>query len=201
MKLNIQRETLLTPLLYVIGAVEKRQTKPILANLLLRGERTGITLSATDLEIEIVAYLNEIPEEIGAVTLPARKLLDICRNLPERAEIELSEIDNKILIKSERSRFACVYPFPCLEIAGPVQLLLVILGVSPLVDQQLDGYRCDQYTPHLENPIPSFKCHKGMKLCNIVGPPGLEPGTKVVSGCVQVIVPIGVVAKTFSEKF
>jgi DNA polymerase-3 subunit beta len=119
MKISIQRETLLTPLLYVVGAVERRQTKPILAHLLLRGERTGISLSATDLEIEIIAYLDEIPEETGAVTLPARKLLDICRNLPERAEIELSEIDNKILIKSARSRFTLstlpVSDFPILE--------------------------------------------------------------------------------------
>jgi DNA polymerase-3 subunit beta len=119
MKISIQRETLLTPLLYVVGAVERRHTKPILAHLLLKGEQTGISLSATDLEIEIIAYLDEIPQEIGAVTLPARKLLDICRNLPEKAEIELSEIDNKILIKSARSKFILttlpVSDFPILE--------------------------------------------------------------------------------------
>jgi DNA polymerase-3 subunit beta len=119
MKISIQREALLTPLLYVVGAIERRQTKPILAHLLLRGEQTGISLSATDLEIEIITYLDEIPEEIGTVTLPARKLLEICRNLPEGATIELSKIDNQILIKSAKSRFMLstfpVDDFPLLE--------------------------------------------------------------------------------------
>ena len=119
MKINLTRETLLNPLQYVIGAVERRQTKPILANVLLKGNSEGISLTATDLEIEIVAYLKEIPEETGEVTLPARKLLDICRNLPDGAKIDLSTIENKIVIKSAKSRFTLVTlpasDFPILE--------------------------------------------------------------------------------------
>ena len=119
MKIKVKREILLNPLQYVIGAVERRQTKPILANVLIKGDQSGISLTATDLEIEIVAYLREIPEEGGEITLPARKLLDICRKLPDGARVELSTGDDKTVIRSAKSRFVLstlpASDFPVLE--------------------------------------------------------------------------------------
>ncbi|MBL4762693.1 MAG: DNA polymerase III subunit beta [Gammaproteobacteria bacterium] len=105
MKFTSNRDTLLKPLQQIIGAVERRQTLPALGNILLRTTETGLTLTATDLEVELVATVdNEIITQ-GEITLPARKFLDIIRALPENAVLDF-ELDNeKIHIKSGRSKF------------------------------------------------------------------------------------------------
>lgn len=119
MKFTIQREDLLKPLQQVIGAVERRQTVPILANVLLRVDPTGLFLTATDLEIELVANSGINADIPGETTLPGRKLLDICRALPEKSRIEIEAKDEKAQLKSGRSRFslACLPAgnFPALE--------------------------------------------------------------------------------------
>lgn len=106
MKFMIDRETLLKPLQLVAGVVERRQTLPILANILLRIKKRELSLTGTDLEVEMIGRVNlEHPAEAGEITVPARKLMDICRSLPEQALLEIYMDGNKLFIKSGRSRF------------------------------------------------------------------------------------------------
>ncbi|MGB5677548.1 MAG: DNA polymerase III subunit beta [Gammaproteobacteria bacterium] len=106
MKFQIQRDDLLIPLQKIIGAVEKRQTMPALSNILVKAENNTISLTATDLEIELVTTLGMVADEPGETTLPARKLLDICRALPDESNISVSVDSDKAMVKSGRSRFS-----------------------------------------------------------------------------------------------
>ncbi len=106
MKIIINREKLLPPLGQVIGAVERRQTIPILANVLLSSRNGILTLTSTDLEIEMIATVESVSGgEDFQTTLPARKLFDICKALPEASDIDFDIADNKVTLKSGRSRF------------------------------------------------------------------------------------------------
>lgn len=105
MKFQIIREDLLNPLQQIIGAVEKRQTMPALSNVLIRASKDGLSLTATDLEIELQANINMMVDEEGDITVPARKLLDICKALPTESEIKFSVDQQKALVQSGRSRF------------------------------------------------------------------------------------------------
>lgn len=105
MKLLIDRETILKPLQHVIGVVERRQTLPVLGNLLIEADKDHLVITATDLEVEIKAGCKNPVKEPGRVTVPARKLLDICKALPENSQIQLSATDARVQIKSAKSRF------------------------------------------------------------------------------------------------
>ena len=106
MKTTVKREELLDPLQKVIGAVERKQTLPILGHVLLQSNNGKTALTATDLEIELTARLNKIDGgDDFATTLPARKLLDIVKALPEQSDITLISEDGKIRITAGRSRF------------------------------------------------------------------------------------------------
>jgi DNA polymerase-3 subunit beta len=106
MKLTIGREKLLNLLQRVVGVVEKRQTLAILGNVLLRAEGQTLELVATDLEMELTARgALEKPQASGMATAPARKLLDICRQLPEGAEIRLDAGEDRLLVQAGKSRF------------------------------------------------------------------------------------------------
>ena len=105
MKFNINREELLPALQTISGVVERRQTLPILSNVLLRTTKEGLLLTGTDMEVEL---MTSVPGDFGEneeTTLPARKLLDICRTLPEGAEISLSVRSDKAVLTSGKSRF------------------------------------------------------------------------------------------------
>lgn len=105
MKLTAGREVLLKPLQAVIGVVERRQTMPILANVLLAAKDGRVAITATDLEVELVASAEVDVGTAGEITVPGRKLLDICRALPEGAEIALSQSGEKLAVRSGKSRF------------------------------------------------------------------------------------------------
>jgi DNA polymerase-3 subunit beta len=119
MKFQIEKENLLNPLQQIIGAVEKRQTMPALSNVLLRATENSLALTATDLEIELISQIDMVVDEPGEITVPARKLLDICKSLPNEALINFMVSDSKAVIKSGRSRFSLVTlpanDFPALE--------------------------------------------------------------------------------------
>ena len=106
MHITLQREDILKPLSYVAGVVEKRQTLPILSFVLLRQEDGEVTFTGTDLEVEIVARVKTERSANGELTLPARKLLDICRALPEGAVIDIRKDGEKVSVKSGKSRFS-----------------------------------------------------------------------------------------------
>ena len=105
--LKSQRDALLGPLQAVSGIVEKRHTLPILANVLLEKSGDVLTLVASDIEIEITTRNAPVSGEgDGAVTVGARKLLDILRSLPESAEVSLDLEDKRLLVKAGKSRFS-----------------------------------------------------------------------------------------------
>ena len=107
MKLVIAREDLLKPLSLVAGVVERRQTLPILSNILLAHEGDSLLLTGTDLEVELQGRVQlEAAGKSGAITVPARKLMDICKTLPDEAGIEIEQDGDKVRIKSGRSRFS-----------------------------------------------------------------------------------------------
>ncbi len=105
MKFSAPRETLLEPLQAVIGVVERRQTMPVLANVLLVAGDDGLSVTATDLEVELVASVDVKVEKGGEITVPGRKLLDICRALPDGANVSFSLSGDKVTVRSGRSRF------------------------------------------------------------------------------------------------
>lgn len=105
MKFEVSRDTLLEPLGAIQGVIERRQTLPILANVLLRIENGRLTLTATDMEIELVSGTQVEAEGPGETTLPARKLMDICRTLQPDARVSISIENQKALVRSGRSRF------------------------------------------------------------------------------------------------
>ncbi|MCO6523776.1 MAG: DNA polymerase III subunit beta, partial [Candidatus Schmidhempelia sp.] len=88
MKFIIDREKLLKPLQQVSAPLSSRPTLPILGNILLQVSDNMLSLTGTDMEIEMIARipLNE-GNESGATTVPARKFVDICRSLPNSAEM------------------------------------------------------------------------------------------------------------------
>ena len=106
MQFTIQREALLKPLQLVAGVVERRQTLPVLSNVLLVVDGNTLSLTGTDLEVELVGRIQlEEAAEAGEITVPARKLMDICKSLPDDAALSFKLEDNKAVIKAGRSRF------------------------------------------------------------------------------------------------
>lgn len=106
MKFSAPREALLEPLQAVIGVVERRQTMPVLANVLLVAtEGSGLSVTATDLEVELVASVDVPVEKSGEITVPGRKLLDICRALPDGATVSFSLSADKVTVRCGKSRF------------------------------------------------------------------------------------------------
>lgn len=126
MHFTIQREALLKPLQLVAGVVERRQTLPVLSNVLLVVQDHQLSLTGTDLEVELVGRVAlEDASEPGEITVPARKLMDICKSLQPDALIDIRLDDQKVVIKSGRSRFSLstlpANDFPTVE-EGPGSL-------------------------------------------------------------------------------
>ncbi|MDZ7734980.1 MAG: DNA polymerase III subunit beta [Gammaproteobacteria bacterium] len=120
MKFSIEREQLLPALQVIGGVVERRQTLPILANTLLMVDEGQLSLTATDMEVELVVRLALEGGAAGETTLPARKLLDICRTLPDAAELNFDIEGDRAKLKSGRSRFTLAslpaQEFPATEV-------------------------------------------------------------------------------------
>jgi DNA polymerase-3 subunit beta len=105
MKFSAEREAMLLPLQAVIGVVERRQTMPILSNVLVTANANGLTITATDLEVELSATGNIQVQDTGEITIPGRKLLDIVKALPEKANVTFAVEGERVLIRSGKSRF------------------------------------------------------------------------------------------------
>lgn len=105
MKFQTKRETLLKPVQAVMGVVERRQTMPILSNVLLAAEGGELRVTGTDLEVELVSGIALDAAQDGEVTVPGRKLLDILKALPDDAMIEASREKDRLVIRSGKSRF------------------------------------------------------------------------------------------------
>jgi len=130
MEVTIQRETLLKPLQMIGGVVERRHTLPILANVLVTAEDNRLSLTATDLEVELIGNIPlEDDFSAGSITVSARKLLDICRTLPEGAVLQATLESNHLILRSGKSRFMLTtlpaQDFPNVE-ESPFSLQLTI---------------------------------------------------------------------------
>jgi DNA polymerase III subunit beta len=106
MKATIERATLLKSLGHVQSVVERRNTIPILSNVLIEAAADGsIRLTATDLDLQIVESVQAAVERAGAITVPAHTFFDIMRKLPEGSQVLLDAADGKMLVQAGRARF------------------------------------------------------------------------------------------------
>ena len=140
MKLSINRETLMEPLQKVLGAIDKRQTMPVLAHVLMECGKEGCVMTATDLEISLRARMKVPVDQPGSTALPARKLFDICKSLPEDIQIDIRVEGDKANIRAGRTRFslACLpaVDFPKLEnIAAGQEFVISQAVLKKLLDQ------------------------------------------------------------------
>tara|TARA_Y100000590_G_scaffold465704_1_gene638785 strand:- start:174 stop:1271 length:1098 start_codon:yes stop_codon:yes gene_type:complete len=106
MKIEVKTENLLKCLQSTIGVVERKQTMPILANVLINVADEKLSITATDLEVELIATTTVSSADNGSFTIPGRKLLDICRALPITSDLLLQQDESKISISSKRSKFS-----------------------------------------------------------------------------------------------
>jgi len=105
MKFSIQRESLLQPISQVVGVVERRQTLPVLANFLIEAKGKRLSVTGTDMEVELITSVEAQVESEGQVTVPARKLVDIVRMLPEEVKIMAVLEGDKMTVSSGRGRY------------------------------------------------------------------------------------------------
>jgi DNA polymerase III subunit beta len=132
MKLTAAREEFLAPLQSVIGVVERRQTMPVLANVLLSARENRLSVTGTDLEVELVATSPVGVQQAGDITVPGRKLLDIFRSLPEKTPVTLSTEGERVSLRGGRSRFTLsslpAAEFPVIEEINAQQTLSLEQG-------------------------------------------------------------------------
>ncbi|GAB3387627.1 DNA polymerase III subunit beta [Lysobacter fragariae] len=105
MRFSLQREVFLKPLAQVVNVVERRQTLPVLANLLVQVKSGQLSLTGTDLEVEMVSRIAVDDAQDGETTIPARKLFEIVRALPDGSKVTVSQAAEKITVQAGRSRF------------------------------------------------------------------------------------------------
>ena len=140
MQITISRQQFLKPLVQVSGAIERKHTLPILSNVLLVVENGQLSMTGTDLEIELVSGVF-VGDDIAdtKLTLPAKKLLDICKSLPDGSDITLSLQEHQLLLTSGKSRFSLTTlsadDFPNLEQwDGEVEFQLTRLELRKLLE-------------------------------------------------------------------
>jgi len=142
MRLTIERTALLRSLGHVQSVVERRNTIPILSNVLMRAEDGKLSLTATDMDIEIVESVAADVQAPGATTAPAHTLYDIVRKLPDgsQAELDCAGDGGMLTLRAGRSRFqlSClpVEDFP--ELAGgdmPNRFALAARDLRTLIDR------------------------------------------------------------------
>jgi len=125
MQILTNREHLLPALMRGTGVVERRQTLPILGNFYLSAGEAGVVeLVGTDLELEIRTRFSATVKGPGTLTLPARKITDICRALPDGADVRIKAEGDKVVVSSGRGR----YTLSTLPADG-----------FPLMQQEVDG--------------------------------------------------------------
>jgi DNA polymerase-3 subunit beta len=127
MKFSATREQILGPLQAVIGVVERKQTMPVLANVLLAAKGNRLSVTGTDLEVELVASGEVSVGQPGEITLPGRKLLEIAKSLPDKAAVTVTLDGERAKISAGRSRFTlstlAASEFPVVESVNATQTL------------------------------------------------------------------------------
>lgn len=132
MKIATKREDLLPALMQVASIVERRQTLPILANILVKVNNGIMTLIATDLEVEVNTRVSVEAEGDVDFTVPARKITDICKALNEGADINLQVEGDKVVLRSGRGRYTLstlpAADYPSLDVAVASEELTIPQG-------------------------------------------------------------------------
>ena len=105
MRFSTQRETLLKPMQQVVGVVERRQTLPVLAHLLVSVREGRLSLTGTDLEVEMRASTLVDMKETGETTIPARKWFDLVRALPDGVNVDVQVKGDRVVMHAGRSRY------------------------------------------------------------------------------------------------
>ncbi|MFV8818910.1 DNA polymerase III subunit beta [Haliea sp. E17] len=196
MKFTVSRDALLKPLNLVAGVVERRQTLPILSNVLLVVDKDHLSLTGTDLEVELIGRvpLAESRDETGEVTVPARKLVDICRSLPDGSDIQFSVEESKVTVSCGRSRFTLstlpAREFPSLEDSmGTHQLSLKQGQLKRLIDRTAFAMAQQDVRYYLNGMLWEIKDHKltvvatdghRLALCSLPGSLEVESDTQVI---------------------
>ncbi|MGN6358357.1 MAG: DNA polymerase III subunit beta [Novosphingobium sp.] len=108
MKATIERATLLRCLSHVQSVVERRNTIPILSNVLIEASGDGtVKVMATDLDLQVIETMAAVAVDgPGAITVSAHLLFDIARKLPDGSQVSLETADNRMTVKAGRSRFS-----------------------------------------------------------------------------------------------
>ena len=106
MQFTISRENLLKPLQQVCAVLTSRPNIPVLNNVLLQINGDQLSITGTDLEVELTTHAKlSVSVENGSYTIPAKKFLDICRSLPDSAEISVTFEQDRAIVQSGRSKF------------------------------------------------------------------------------------------------
>jgi len=107
------------PLNQICGVVERKQTIPVLGNVLMKTDGNSLLLTASDLEVEMRSECQADVSEEGEITVPAQKFLDICKALPDGAMINLQLDDNKCVLSAGKSKFSLstlpAHDFPIID--------------------------------------------------------------------------------------
>ncbi len=141
MQIKINREILLKPLTNVSSIVERRHTLPILSNLLVEAKNNSIQLTATDLEMQISLNIESKFTGELSTTISAKKLLDICRSLPEGVDIDMVSNDSRITVKTGKSRFnlqtlpAADYPVMSKAVGTGTEINISQIALKKLLKQ------------------------------------------------------------------
>jgi DNA polymerase-3 subunit beta len=194
MKIIAKREAILSPLQAVIGVVERKQTMPILANVLLAAKGGKLSITATDLEVELVATSDVDVQRGGEITVPGRKLLDICRALPEGTEITLTLEGERMTVRARKSRFTLstlpAAEFPTVEEINAEQSIKLAQKDFKRLLEKTHFSMAQQDVRYYLNGLlleTSAKLLRAvatdghrLALCEIELPPGGKPGQQVI---------------------
>lgn len=140
MNIEIPRDDLLSAMSAVIGVVERRQTLPILGHVLVEAGEEHLELLATDLELQLRCRVPVVSVSPGRCTLPARKLYDIARGLPEGSQVKIEVKEQRATVQSQGSRFVLsVLPadeFPTLDVEADSKTVRLAQGaLRRLIDK------------------------------------------------------------------
>ena len=170
MKLTIDRMSLLRPLGHVQSVVERRNTIPILANVVLRAEEGELSLTATDMDMDIATEVGCSVVTAGTTTLSAHLLYDIARKLPDGAEVEIAVNDGHAMVSAGRSSFRLptlpVEDFPAISSNElPVTFSLAAADMRDLIDATRFAISTEE-TRYYLNGIYIHKAESG-ELCAV----------------------------------
>ena len=170
MKLTIDRMSLLRPLGHVQSVVERRNTIPILANVVLRAEEGELSLTATDMDMDIAPEVGCSVMTSGTTTMSAHLLYDIARKLPDGAEVEIAVNDGHAMVSAGRSSFRLptlpVEDFPAISSNElPVNFSLTAADMRDLIDATRFAISTEE-TRYYLNGIYIHKAESG-ELCAV----------------------------------